>query len=205
MERSQEMCHRCAQWAFNQIRKIVGCAYAGNVFPTTNFKGNRSLVTAIHHGTCVTHGSWCMSGSLPRGGGESVPGIPGACNPQFYVFGKSPTVPADAISRYSTCSLHWVALEMPSVTRKYAFRITDLLLRKPLVSTNVPVTWSFSDFFAVSQLLKKQSSCWWFCHVCSGCIIACLGYNDICRMRSTVLPGWPDRPAKQVYPMELHL
>ena len=33
----------------------------------------------MHHGTCVTHVPWCMSGSLNRGGGENVPGIPGAC------------------------------------------------------------------------------------------------------------------------------
>ena len=33
----------------------------------------------MHHGTCVTHVPWCMSGSLSRGGGENVPGVPGAC------------------------------------------------------------------------------------------------------------------------------
>ena len=33
----------------------------------------------MHHGTCVTHVLWCMSGSLnPRWRGN-VPGIPGAC------------------------------------------------------------------------------------------------------------------------------
>ena len=32
----------------------------------------------MHHGTCVTHVPWCISGSLNRGGGENVPGIPGA-------------------------------------------------------------------------------------------------------------------------------
>ena len=32
----------------------------------------------MHHGTCGTHVPWCMSGSLTRGGGENVPGIPGA-------------------------------------------------------------------------------------------------------------------------------
>ena len=31
---------------------------------------------SMHHGTCVTHVPWCMSGSLNRGGGENVPGIP---------------------------------------------------------------------------------------------------------------------------------
>ena len=33
----------------------------------------------MHHGTCVLHGPWCMSGSLNSGGGKNVPGIPGAC------------------------------------------------------------------------------------------------------------------------------
>ena len=33
----------------------------------------------MHHGTCVTHVSWCMLGSLIRGSGENVPGIPSAC------------------------------------------------------------------------------------------------------------------------------
>ena len=32
----------------------------------------------MHHGTCVTHVMWCMSGLLNRGGGENVTGIPGA-------------------------------------------------------------------------------------------------------------------------------
>ena len=41
----------------------------------------RPLVSdhGMHHGTCVTHVPWCMSGSLTRYGGESVPAIPGAC------------------------------------------------------------------------------------------------------------------------------
>ena len=34
---------------------------------------------AKHHGTCVTHVPWCLSGSLTRGGGGNVPGILGAC------------------------------------------------------------------------------------------------------------------------------
>ena len=33
----------------------------------------------MHDGTCVTHVPWCMSRSLTLGGGENVPGIPGAC------------------------------------------------------------------------------------------------------------------------------
>ena len=70
-------------WASCQIRKITGCACArnaGNVFPRDRLQ--RKLLVSdpeMHHGTCVTHVPWCMSGSLNRGGGENVPDIPGAC------------------------------------------------------------------------------------------------------------------------------
>ena len=40
----------------------------------------------MHHGTCVTHVPWCMSGSLTCGGGENVPGIPGACATRNFTF-----------------------------------------------------------------------------------------------------------------------
>ena len=78
--------HNCnAPWASYQIRKIAGCACAGNagnVFPRRRFQ--RKLLVSdpgMHHGTCVTHVPWCMSGSLTCGDGENVPGIPGACAP----------------------------------------------------------------------------------------------------------------------------
>ena len=51
----------------------------------------------IHHGTCVTHVPWCISGSLTHGGGENIPGIPGACITRiFYASDKKPI----------TCSQH---------------------------------------------------------------------------------------------------
>ena len=40
----------------------------------------------MQHGTCVTHVPWCMSGSLTRGGGENVPGIPGACATRNFTY-----------------------------------------------------------------------------------------------------------------------
>ena len=72
-------------WASYQIRKIAGCACAGNagnIFPRRRFQ-SKSLVSdpSMHHGTCVTHVPWCMSGSLIRSDGENVPSIPGACAP----------------------------------------------------------------------------------------------------------------------------
>ena len=77
---------RCSlPWASSQIRKIAGCACAGNagnVFPCRRFQ-IKPLVSdpGMHHGTCVTHVPWCMSGSLTCGDRENVPGIPGACAP----------------------------------------------------------------------------------------------------------------------------
>ena len=54
-------------WTSCQIRKIAGCAYAGNagnVFPATPL---RVSDPDMHHDTCVTHVPWCMPGSLNIG------------------------------------------------------------------------------------------------------------------------------------------
>ena len=72
-------------WASNQIRIIAGCACAanaGNVFSTRRLQ-RKPLVSdpCLHHGMRVTHVPWYMSGSLTCGGGENLPGIPGACAP----------------------------------------------------------------------------------------------------------------------------
>ena len=40
----------------------------------------------IHHGTCVTHVPWCMSGSLTCGGVENVPCIPVACATRKFTY-----------------------------------------------------------------------------------------------------------------------
>ena len=72
-------------WASYQIPKIASCACARNAgtdFPRVWLQ-RKPLVSdpGMHHGTCVTHVSWCMSGLLTRGGRENVPGIPSACAP----------------------------------------------------------------------------------------------------------------------------
>ena len=58
--------------------------------------GTFSPATAVsdpdtHHGTCVTHVPWCMSGSLTSGfllrrRWENVPGIPGTCATHDYTY-----------------------------------------------------------------------------------------------------------------------
>ena len=78
------------KWASCQIRKIAGCACAGNagnVFPTYRLQRKPQVSDpGMHHGTCVTHVPWCMSESLIRGGGENVPGIPGACATRNFAY-----------------------------------------------------------------------------------------------------------------------
>ena len=81
-------------WASYQIRKIAGCACAGNagnVSPRRRLQ-RKTLVSdpVMHHGTCVTHVPWCMSGSLTSCGGETFPAFPAHAHPQFYVSGKRP-------------------------------------------------------------------------------------------------------------------
>ena len=43
----------------------------------------------MHHGTCVAHVPWCMSGSLIHSGGENVSGIPGACTTRNFMYWHS--------------------------------------------------------------------------------------------------------------------
>ena len=68
-------------WASYQTRKIVGGACGGRELFPRHRSQRKPLVNDpdMHHGTCVTHVPWCMSGWLTRGGGENVSGILGAC------------------------------------------------------------------------------------------------------------------------------
>ena len=61
----------------------------------------------MHHGTCVTHVPWCMSGSLTRAGGENVPGIPGACATHSFTYlSRGPwNMCSDPIERYYTLTI----------------------------------------------------------------------------------------------------
>ena len=56
-------------------------------FPRHRFKRKPLVsVPGMHLGMCVTHVPSCMSGSLTRGGGENVPGIPGACTIRNFTY-----------------------------------------------------------------------------------------------------------------------
>ena len=55
------------------------------------FEENPYSDPSVHHGTCVTHVSWCMSGLLTRRWwGKHSRHSRRTRNPQFYVYGKRP-------------------------------------------------------------------------------------------------------------------
>ena len=77
----------CASY---QIPKCTCCACArnaGNVFPR-HWLQRKPLVSdpGMHHGTCVTHMPWCMSGLRTHSGRENVPGIPGTCATHNFMY-----------------------------------------------------------------------------------------------------------------------
>ena len=81
--------YRLVNWGPDTLQ-VAGCTCAGNtgnIFHTTDFKG-KPLASdpGMHHGKCVTHLPWCMSGSLTHGCGENVPGIPGACTTRNFTY-----------------------------------------------------------------------------------------------------------------------
>ena len=95
-------------WASCQIRKIVGCACAGNagnVFPATWVSD-----PDMHHGMCVTRVPWWMPRSLTSGflwrwwWGKLSRHSRCMCNPQFYVSGKRPMI----VIQCGTVIILWV-------------------------------------------------------------------------------------------------
>ena len=46
----------------------------------------------MHHGTCVTHVPWCMSGSVTYGHGKTFPAFQAHAQPTLHVSGKRPIV-----------------------------------------------------------------------------------------------------------------
>ena len=108
-------------WASYQMRNIEGCACAGNagnVFPRRRLQ-RKPLVSdpGMHHGTCAPHVPWCMSGSLAPGGGENVPGIPGAYTPAIFRIWQE----ANRISEHCSWVWLWLAKFLDCTNIHYKF------------------------------------------------------------------------------------
>ena len=76
------------QWASCQIRKFVDAHAPG--MPGTFSPSPQVSDPDMHHGTCVTHVPWCMSGSLTSGflwnrrRGKTFPAFPAHAQPAIF-------------------------------------------------------------------------------------------------------------------------
>ena len=75
----------CSDWGRIQIGVRL---YERHPIASPNRLQRKPLVSVpgMRHGTCVTHVPRCMLGSLTRGGGENVPGIPCACATRNFTY-----------------------------------------------------------------------------------------------------------------------
>ena len=127
-----------------------------------------------HHGTCVTHVPWCMSGSLTRGGGENVPGIPGACaTHDFTYLARDPCINFTII-----CSDNGMSL----VQFQAIICINDCLLVTGTLGTNLTEIW-----IRIPQFWCKK--CIWKCRLqnCLSLIVLKRGTDATVIMREKTL------------------
>ena len=113
----------------------------------------------MHHGSCVTHVPWCMSGSLNCGGGENVPGIPGACATRNFTYlTRGPWMNQffrtwlgfDYFSHYIPCSyLLMLELKLNPVGKRTTLYLQD---SKTLGSTSIRQRQNRVPYIAVARL-----------------------------------------------------
>ena len=115
---------------------------------------------SMHHGTCVMHVPWYMSGSLTRGGGENVPGSPGACatrNFAYLVRGPGPST--SKCVRFVT--FQWITYRIQSWWPRVRFRFMPAMLLlfslTPLKSLHVQYRWFIKHGVIVTEALQSQS------------------------------------------------
>ena len=78
----------------------------GTFSPPLTSKGTASD-PGMHHGTCVVHVPWCMSGSISRGDEENVPCIPGAsATRNFTYLARGPLSVAHIAGNWKCSSLY---------------------------------------------------------------------------------------------------
>ena len=108
---------------------------------------SKSIVSdpGMHHDTCVTHVPWCMSGSLTRGGGENVTGIPGAYatrNFTYLVIG-----PLHEWIEWNKYSQLWMVKKRNQICA-FLITLTSLLLRcNQSIWNSMQITSSFVQLY----------------------------------------------------------
>ena len=105
----------------------------------------------MHHDTCVTHVPWCMSGSLTRGGGENVPGIPGVCTARKIPFLARGPLPESVMTKFY--DVLWYGLTLPDCVCPYANTIS----LRPVKSTSDSCSINWKHLKNTYELLNLRS------------------------------------------------
>ena len=119
----------------------------------------------MNHGTCVTHMLWCMSGSLPRGDGENVPGIHGACATIFWRIWKN------THGHWSSWGLHYMCNAVDAIDLSLQIKSTCnslyctsfSILYRALIGDNKNIRGSYIYINSWDGLV--ESSFWELCYI----------------------------------------
>ena len=109
----------------------------------------KSLVSdlGMHHGTCVTHVSWCMPGSLTSGIGEIVQGTHSACATRIFTYlARDPLHWYQIICWFAWLSVRYVTLPYMLVTHN-----TDL---------DVLITYVLCQTWGLPSPITACITCW---------------------------------------------
>ena len=80
-------------YRYTKIRVAHAPGMPGMFTPPPTSRKPLFIDPGMHHGTCMMHVPWCVSGSLTRGGGENITRYSRRRrNPQFCVSGMRPMV-----------------------------------------------------------------------------------------------------------------
>ena len=117
----------------------------------------------MHHGTWGTHVPCCMSGSLTRGDGENVPGIPGSCaarNFTHMAWGPYHNFPS-----HSPMIHQWSRPILPLIVLPYGTkRLPDpIILLADKISRSIYKYNSLGSFF-VSTIIRCLTLCFFMNH-----------------------------------------
>ena len=107
----------------------------------------------MHHGTCVTHVPWSMSESLTRGGGENVPGIPGACAIRNFTYLTRGSSLPQAIFANVNGAISKLWLKIADV---FIFQNTALLSSHGHISENSWPRWSLKKSIFLKTHANSQ-------------------------------------------------
>ena len=111
----------------------------------------------MHHGTCVTHEPRCMSGSLTRGGGENIPGIPCACaNRNFAYLVRGPCLLKINVRNHSILPL-WEG--QPTINKETMDCRPPSKIVRWLYCNTCYVQYDSCD--CIMSQSSRDGNCWW--------------------------------------------